>query len=55
MHFSFFLQVDIGDQAYIHIRVYRNLPCYGSKTELHGMQTGKSADDEVAYFQGFSL
>ena len=50
-----FSQVDIGDGNFIHIRVYKNLPCYGSKIELSGIKTGVSANDDVGYFEGFHL
>ena len=50
-----FSQVDIGDGNFIHVRVYKNLPCYGSKIELSGIKTGVSANDDVGYFQGFHL
>ena len=53
--FFCFPQVDIGDESFIHIRVYKNLPCYGSKIELSGMKTGVSANDNVGYFEGFHM
>ena len=45
--------MDIGNNEYIHVRVYQNLPCYGSKIELHGIQVGKTVNDDVGYFEGF--
>ncbi|XP_065061822.1 cystatin-B-like [Rhopilema esculentum] len=53
--FNFFVKVDIGNNEYIHVRIYQNLPCYGSKIELHGIQVGKTVNDDVGYFEGFQL
>lgn len=52
---NYYVKVDIGDDNYIHVRVYKKLPCYGSTTELSGMQANKSKSDAVGFFEGFTL
>mmetsp|Transcript_120488 Transcript_120488/g.179962 ORF Transcript_120488/g.179962 Transcript_120488/m.179962 type:complete len:97 (-) Transcript_120488:8-298(-) len=44
---NFFIKAHIGSGEYIHARIFRSL---SNTTELHSIQTGKTADDELSYF-----
>lgn len=45
------LQVHVGGEDYIHIRVYEKLPCHGGDIEVHGVQVSKTHAEPVVYFQ----
>ncbi|XP_060077971.1 cystatin-A-like [Ylistrum balloti] len=47
---NYFIKVDVGDEHYIHIRVYKPLPHTGQEEELAACQDGKSKDDDITYF-----
>uniref|UniRef100_UPI00358EFDFF cystatin-B-like n=1 Tax=Myxine glutinosa TaxID=7769 RepID=UPI00358EFDFF len=47
---NFFIQVDIGNEEYLHFRVHKALTCDGGKLSLHSVQEGKRQGDEIKYF-----
>lgn len=48
---SFFvLQVHVGAEDCIHLRVYQELPHAGGKLSLHSMQDSKAHHDPIEYF-----
>lgn len=47
---NYFIKVQVGDDDYIHIRVYESLPHENKPLALHGYQTNKTKQDELAYF-----
>lgn len=49
-HSTLFLQVQVGDDDFIHIRVFESLPHENKPVALHDYQTDKSRQDELAYF-----
>lgn len=44
------LQVHVGGDDYLHIRVHEKLPCHGGGIEVHGVQESKNHADPVVYF-----
>ena len=40
----------MGDNSYIHARVYKTLPHAGSTLELTAIKTGMKEDDPLEYF-----
>ncbi len=43
-------QVQVGDDSYIHLRVYKPLPFMNRKPSLVAVLGGKSKDDKIEYF-----
>lgn len=44
------LQVHVGGEDYIHIRVYKELPYKGGNLKVHGVQHSKKHNDPVEFF-----
>ncbi|XP_056410426.1 cystatin-B-like [Hyla sarda] len=48
---NFFVKVHVGDEEYLHLRVYKTLPHDGEKLSLTAVQAGKTKADEIVHFQ----
>lgn len=44
------LQVHVGEEDFIHLRVYKKLGCHGGGTELSNVQHLKRREDPIVYF-----
>lgn len=48
---NYFIKVKVGEGKYIHVRVFRPLPCNNGSLELSAVEEGKTEQDPIAYFQ----
>lgn len=44
-------QVDVGNNSYIHLRVFKTLPHVGGYLELNAVKTGLTKEDSLDYFE----
>ncbi|CAL8075298.1 unnamed protein product [Calicophoron daubneyi] len=47
---NYFVKVQIGENDFIHARIFEALPCYGGQLELHSIEQNKKANDPINYF-----
>ncbi|KAM9582801.1 cystatin-A [Trichechus inunguis] len=47
---NYFIKVKIGDNTYIHLKIFESLPAENQPLTLTGYQTGKSKHDELKGF-----
>ncbi|XP_034025351.1 cystatin-B-like isoform X2 [Thalassophryne amazonica] len=39
---NYIIKVYVGDDEYVHLQIYKKLPCYGGTVELSKVQVGKT-------------
>ncbi|XP_003463995.1 cystatin-B [Cavia porcellus] len=47
---NYFVKVDVGEENFLHLRVFESLPHENKPPVLAAYQTNKSRHDELAYF-----
>ncbi|CAL8075292.1 unnamed protein product [Calicophoron daubneyi] len=47
---NYFVKVQIGQNDFIHARVFEALPCNGGQWELHSIEQYRRANDPIEYF-----
>ncbi|XP_076975144.1 cystatin-B [Tamandua tetradactyla] len=47
---NFFIKVHVGDDHFVHLRVFQSLPHENKPLSLSSYQINKSKDDELTYF-----
>ncbi|NXX98614.1 CYTB protein, partial [Centropus bengalensis] len=47
---NYFIKVHVGNEEFLHLRVFRSLPHENKSLSLHSYQCSKKKDDELAYF-----
>ncbi|XP_004712358.1 cystatin-A [Echinops telfairi] len=47
---NYYVKIRIGNEKYIHIKMFKSLPGEHQYLTLTGYQTGKSKDDEIVGF-----
>ncbi|XP_043847170.1 cystatin-B-like [Dromiciops gliroides] len=47
---NYFIKVHVGDEEFIHLRVFKSLPHENKPLSLTRYQTKKTKTDEVVYF-----
>jgi cystatin-A/B len=47
---NYFIKIFIGNDEYVHARIFKPLPCNGTTLEVHSVQAAKTKDDQLAYF-----
>lgn len=44
---NFKIKAQVGDSDFIHVKIFRPLPCYGTELELHDVEEGKLETDAI--------
>ncbi|XP_053153737.1 cystatin-B-like isoform X2 [Hemicordylus capensis] len=47
---NYFIKVHAGDEEYLHLRVFRSLPCENKPLQLTSYQSKKAKHDALTYF-----
>jgi cystatin-A/B len=47
---NYFIKAHIGNKQFIHVRIYKNLPCNGGTATVHAIQKDKFEHDPVGFF-----
>ncbi|KAM8820354.1 cystatin-B-like [Eudromia elegans] len=47
---NFFIKVHVGNDEFVHLRVFRSLPHENRPLSLHSYQKSKTKHDELTYF-----
>uniref|UniRef100_A0A2K6TTP7 Cystatin-B n=1 Tax=Saimiri boliviensis boliviensis TaxID=39432 RepID=A0A2K6TTP7_SAIBB len=47
---NYFIKVHVGDEEFVHLRVFQSLPHENKPLTLSNFQTNKAKQDELSYF-----
>ncbi|KAM6098833.1 cystatin-B-like [Theristicus caerulescens] len=47
---NYFIKVHVGNDEFVHLRVFRSLPHENQPLSLHSYQSSKTRHDELAFF-----
>ncbi|XP_009555127.2 cystatin-B [Cuculus canorus] len=47
---NYFIKVHVGNDEFLHLRVFRSLPHENKPLSLHSYQSSKTKHDELTYF-----
>ena len=47
---NYFVKVHVGEEQFVHLRIYQALPHTGAGPALHSQQDGKTREEEIEYF-----
>ncbi|XP_006869415.1 PREDICTED: cystatin-A [Chrysochloris asiatica] len=47
---NYFVKVQVGDEKYVHLKIFKSLPGGNQHLELSDVQTDKCKDDELVGF-----
>ncbi|XP_037244867.1 cystatin-B-like [Falco rusticolus] len=47
---NYFIKVHVGNDEFMHLRVFRSLPHENKPLSLHSYQSSKTRHDDLAYF-----
>ncbi|XP_027509298.1 cystatin-B-like [Corapipo altera] len=47
---NYFIKVHVGNDEFMHLRVFKSLPQENKPLSLHSYQSSKTKHDELAYF-----
>ncbi|XP_066031605.1 cystatin-B-like [Chamaea fasciata] len=47
---NYFIKVHVGNEEFVHLRVFKSLPHENEQLSLHSYQSSKTKHDELAYF-----
>ncbi|KAM9389700.1 cystatin-B-like [Phaethornis superciliosus] len=47
---NYFIKVHVGNDEFMHLRVFRSLPHKNKPLSLHSYQSSKAKHDELTYF-----
>ncbi|XP_027741071.1 cystatin-B-like [Empidonax traillii] len=47
---NYFIKVHVGNDEFMHLRVFKSLPHENKPLSLHSYQSSKAKHDELAYF-----
>ncbi|TRZ15388.1 hypothetical protein HGM15179_011770 [Zosterops borbonicus] len=47
---NYFIKVHVGNDEFMHLRVFKSLPHQNEPLSLHSYQSSKRKHDELAYF-----
>ncbi|KAF5903621.1 cystatin-B-like [Clarias magur] len=47
---NYFIKVHVGGEQYVHLCVFKKMPCFGGDQELRGIQYPKTLQDTIVFF-----
>jgi len=47
---NYFVKIHVGNEDYLHVRIFKPLPHAGEGPQVHSFLLSKSKDEEIAYF-----
>lgn len=48
---NYFIKTHVGGDQYIHLRIYKKLPCYQEEMSLTAFQVGKTREEPIVHFE----